>query len=228
MAHAFRYLIFAGLTGGSWLARAQTPPAEQPVRFTVFCPRAITGLAFAPRAGAPPQPLVFYPTARSPHYDFRGTMPLRIVDAKSGAPVAEATVPSAISSALLILVPVEPVPAAGLRYRVFVLDDSATRQTAGSLEIINFSVLALSGTLEGKPLTLVDGLNPATPVGHAAKLQLRTPSKARTYQAYSGEIALGKNERALLLLLPPFYQGSLEVQSRLLVDSLAPLKVAPR
>ena len=49
--------------------------------------------------------------------------------------------------------------------------------------------------------------------------------------------SLGRNERALLILFPPFYTGSLEVQSRLLIDqpvgttttpSTAPTKASPK
>ncbi len=218
MAHALRYLICTLLLGLPFATRAQHPTPEQHVRFTVFCTRPATGLAFVPRAAGAAQPLVFYPTARSPRYDYRGAMPLRIVDSRTGT-VAEATVPPAIAEALLVLVPYEPPLSVGLRYRVFVLDDSAARQPPGTLAIINLSGLALSGTLGEQPLTLVDGLNPALPVSHAAKLTLRTLFKSRSYQAYACEIALGKGERALLLLLPPFYKGSLEVQSRLLTDA---------
>jgi hypothetical protein len=57
---------------------------------------------------------------------------------------------------------------------------------------------------------------------------LRTTVKNRTYQAYVGNIELGKNERALLLLLPPFYRGSPEVQSRLLIDAASVAKVPIR
>src|SRR5688572_25599165 len=99
MAHALRYLIkgpatgdrgpkvfsFAAVRGWQvlvlWLgfaAIAEAQPAGlASVRFTVFSARPIADVAFAPRAGAAPQKVVFYPTARSPRYEFRGAMPLR-------------------------------------------------------------------------------------------------------------------------------------------------------
>lgn len=219
MAHALRYLILALCCGGVLSAAEPAPAGAQAVRFTVFSPRAVNGLTFTPQAGQAPKPLVLYPTARSPRYDYVGAMPLRITDAKTNTVVAEATVPREITSALLLLVPLDPAPAAGLRYQTYVLDDTAARQPAGSLAIINFSGLELAGTLDGKPLALTPGLNAATPLGRSAALTLRTTVKNRTYQAYAGNVELGKNERALLLLLPPFYRGSLEVQSRLLIDA---------
>ena len=220
MAHALRYLILA-LCGGGFLSAAEPAPAgSQAVRFKVFSPRAVNGLTFTPRPGQAPKHLVLYPTARSPRYDYLGSMPLRITDAQTNTVVAEATVPREITSALLLLVPLEPAPATGLRYQTYVLDDTAARQPAGTLAIINFSGLELAGTLAGKPLVLTAGLNAVTPLGRSAALTLRTTVKNRTYQAYAGNVELGKNERALLLLLPPFYRGSLEVQSRLLIDAI--------
>jgi hypothetical protein len=227
MAHALRYLItFLGLA--LVVAHAAQPAVSEPraVRFTVFSTRPASGLAFASRPGVAPSSLLFYPTARSPRYDYRGVMPLKIVDAKTSTTVAEATIPPEISDALLLLVPIEPAPTTGLRYQVYVLDDAATRQAPGSVAIINFSWLALSGTIDGKPATLQAGLNAVQPVGKSAAVALRTTFKTRSYQAYAGTVELAKNERALLLLLPPFYKGSLEVQSRLLIDS-PPVRAKP-
>ena len=219
MAHALRYLILV-LGGAGWLAAADPAPAgTQALRFTIFSPRAVQGLTFTPRVGQAPKPLVLYPTARSPRYEYVGAMPLRITEAKTNAVVAEATVPREISTALILLVPLEPAPTTGRRYQTYVLDDTAVRQATGTLAIINFSGLELAGSLDGKPLALTAGLNPALPLGRTAALTLRTTVKNRVVQAYAGNIELGKNERALLLLLPPFYGGSPEVQSRLLIDA---------
>ena len=50
---------------------------------------------------------------------------------------------------------------------------------------------------------------------------MTTVFKQRTYQSYACTATLGRNERALLILFPPFYAGALEVQSRLLLDKPA-------
>lgn len=200
-------------------ARAESAAPEQTVRFTVFSTRPAAGLTYVARPRQAATPVVLYPTARSPRYEYRGPMPVRILDAKTNTAVAEASVPPTITEALLILVPIEPVPATGLRYQVYVLDDTAARQAPGTLAIINFSGLALAGTVVGKPVTLQTGLNPAQAVGRTAAIMLRTVAKNRNFQAYANTLELAKHERALLLLLPPFYKGSSEVQSRLLVDS---------
>jgi len=128
-------------------------------------------------------------------------------------------VPPSISDALLLFVPLDPAPATGLRYQVFVLDDSSARQAPGSLVVINFSGMELSGTIDGQAVKLTARLNPVQPIGRYRECALRTTVKGRSYQSYTGMIELKSTERALLLLFPPFYKGSAEVQSRLLIDS---------
>lgn len=234
MAHARGYLsaatvfaVVAFVLGGATAAfgQAGTPPV---VRFTVFSAKPVADVAFVPRANAPSTKLQFQPTARSMRYEYRGAMPLKFVDATSGAVVAEANIPAGMRDALLMFTPIEaaaapsgPAPKAAapaLRYQIAVLDDSATRHAVGGLAIINLSGLALSGTVNGEKITLKAGLNPTMPVGKSAKITLSTVFKNRTYQSYAGTATLGRNERALLILFPPFYAGGLEVQSRLLID----------
>jgi hypothetical protein len=222
-----RVVLAAFMVAFAVAASAQTPkPPELSLRFSVFSAKPIEGLTYVPRANAAPAKLVFYPTARSPRGEYRGANPIRFLDA-SGAVVAEATVPPEIHDALLLVSAIEPAPASGLKYRVAVLDDGAAQHTAGGLAVVNLSGLALSGTIDGKPATLKDGLNPTLSVGRTAKIALHTTLKGRTYQAYAENLTLKKNERALLILFPPFYKGSLEVQSRMLVDE-PPAVTVPR
>ena len=230
MAHALGYLRLLAFAvawaGASPLATtAQTAAPAQLVRFTVFSARPLAGLTFAPRPNAAPEKVVFQPTARSARYEYRGPMPLRFVDAASGAVVAEANIPSNIRDALLLFSPLEPAsagttktPASALRYQIAVLDDAATRHGPGGLAILNLSGLTLAGSVNDERVTLKSGLNPTLAAGRTAKVALSTVFKNRTYQSYAGTVSLGRNERALLILFPPFYQGSLEVQSRVLID----------
>ena len=205
-------------------------PASQAVRFTVFAAKPISGLAFVPRPKADPQKLQFYPTARSPQYEYHGAMPLRFVDATTAEVVAEVIIPPGMRDALLLLTPSDGAgsgAAARLRYQVSVLDDGAARHGPGGLAMINFSGLALTGTVNSEKVTVNAGLNPTLKVGRSAKITFSTTAKGRSYQSYAGTVTLERNERALLILFPPFYQGSLEVQSRLLVDQ-PPGTAAPK
>jgi hypothetical protein len=204
-------------------ANAQAPrPGELAGRFTVFSARPITDISFAPRTAAPKQKLVFYPTARSPRYDYRSAMPLRFYDETTGIVVAEAVIPLEMKDALLLFSPIEPAPSSGLRYRIAVLDETGLRSGPSGLTIINLSGLALTGTVGNETVALEAGLNPTIAVASATKVVLRTSAKGRSLQSYADTVLLKKDERALLLIFPPFYKGSLEVQSRLLVEGTAP------
>lgn len=233
MAHAFGYLkgcawIVAALLAlaGAW---AQTAPSGQLVRFSVFSAQPIKDIAFAPRANAAPQKVQFHSTARSTRLEYRGAMPIRFVDTTTGEVVAEATVPPDIRDALLLF---SPAPASSakdkkaLRYQIAVLDDSGLRHGAGSLAIINLSGLALSGTVGKEKVSLKAGLNPTLAIGRSAPIAFQTSVKDRTYQAFASTVQLGPRQRALLILFPPYYRGSHEVQSRLLIDE--PPAGAPR
>lgn len=219
---ALAHLAFLGTVA------AQAPrAAEQAGRFTVFSARAISDLSFVPRSAAPKQKLVFYPTARSPRCEFRSAMPLRFYDDTTGAVVAEAVIPQEVKDALLLFSPVEPAPVSGLRYRIAVLDEAGLRGGPNALTIINLSGLALTGTVGKESVSLEPGLNAPIPVTSAARLVLRTSIKGRSVQAYADTVQVRKNERALLILFPPFYQGSPEVQSRLLVDASLAVPTTP-
>src|SRR5262249_51706573 len=148
-------LIFCA---GAALLRAQNLPV---IHFTVFALRPVANLVFVPRPNVAPQPVLFYPTARSPRYEYRGAMPLRFVDTKSNSIVAEASLPANIDDALLLFLPVEPAPAGGLRFRIAVLADDAARLAPGALAIVNLSGLALAGRVGDRDVTLAAGLNPA-------------------------------------------------------------------
>lgn len=209
------------VTGLASLALVSPVSAQVPapaIRFTVFASQPIKELAFVPRANATAQKVQFYPTARSPRYEYRGAMPLRFVDETTGAVVAEAAIPAGLRDPLLLFSASDAGAKGGLKYQIAVLDDGAARHGPGGLAIINLSGLALAGTVNGEKVTLQAGLNPTLPAGKSAKIALSTVFKGKTYQAYTGAATLGRNERALLILFPPFYKGALEVQSRLLID----------
>jgi hypothetical protein len=211
------WLLLAGAIAVS--AHGATAPTPAAVRFTVFSAQPVKGLTFVPRPNAAPQELVFQPTARSARHEYRGPMPLRIIESGTGTLVAEATIPAGIRDALLLFLPIADGKGGGaLRYQVAVLDDGAGRHGPGGLAILNLSGLALSGTVGAEKVTLKAGLNPTLPLGRTTTVSFSTAFKGRTYRSYVGTVALGRNERALLILFPPFYAGGLEVQSRLLLD----------
>ncbi len=231
MAHRLRHLIrrarsFALL---SFLLMAlrpvvvAQPPLEVTIRFTVFSAEPVEGLLVAPKPETTKTPVIFYPTVRSPRYAYQGVNPLRFYRAPANETaggemtVAEVVIPPGVQDALLVFLP--DVSASRPPYRIYLVDDRAAGFARGWIGIVNFSGLSLSGMIAGKAVTLKDGLNPPLRIGRSAKVELRTTFKGRSYPAYADGLELGPDERALLILFPPYRAGSLEVQSRLLVDA---------
>ncbi|QYM80119.1 hypothetical protein K0B96_05745 [Horticoccus luteus] len=197
-------------------------PRELEVHFTVFAPTFVSDLAYRIKTERAVKlvPLTFFPTARSPVYAYRGPAPLEIVDEKSGEVVALADVPPNISEPLIILFPLTPAPTKGTRFRVYVHDDAKSKHGPGGLGVLNFSNLSLDGTVDRQAVQFGNGFYGPYNVGAVAKVMLRTRFRGRSLQTYADSIHLGRDGRALLLLLPPFYRGSLEVQTRILLDEV--------
>jgi len=214
-------LLLAVLMIGSAPAQPATPPARH-FTFTVFSAEPIEHLVYVPRPHAAPLPLAFYPTARSPGYRYAGPATVQLIDSGTGAVAAEINVPPAIRTALFILSASDSPSSAAPRYRAQVVDDGVGEHPPGTLLVLNLSGLPLSGSINQRPVTLAEGKNVPIRVGASASVNLRTPFRDRSFQAYAETIALGDSGRALLLLLPPYRQGSLEVQSRVLLDAPAP------
>lgn len=199
-------------------SRAAAPVAGQVVRFTVFGLRSPGEVAFTPKVGAAPQKLRFYPTARSPRYEYRGPMPLRFVEPETNTVIAEVTVPPGSAEVLLVFSPSDEKSPGSRRAQVAVVEDSFARHPAGTVTILNLSGRTLTGTVNDRIVTLEPGLNQPVTAGRSAAVRLTTTVRGRVVQSYAGTAALGRDERALLVLFPPFNPGSAEVQGRLLVD----------
>jgi hypothetical protein len=216
-------LIFSALVIATFALGQPASQGIEPFRFTVFSARPTSGLAFFPGPELPPQPLIFYPTARSPEYEYTGAIPLQFIDELTGEVVATVTTLPHSRRALLLFVPVAAGSAnPNARYQIVALDDSALGHVPGGLTIINLSGLVLQGTINSRRVALRTGLNRALDVGESAAIELRTIYKGRSYHSYRDTAVLSAGERALLILLPPFYSGSLEIQGRLLLDVPTP------
>lgn len=209
---------------------AAAPVAAPLVRFTVFGLRPEGEVAFVPKPGAAPQRLQFYPTARSPRYEYRGATPLRFIEPESKVVLAEVSVPPGAGEMLLVFSPAAAGKSPGApRYDVTVLDDSLMRHPVGSLLILNLSGQALAGTVNDRAVSPGTGASALIPVGRSAAVRFTSAIRNRVVQAYAGTVSLARDERALLVLFPPFHPGSAEVQARVLVDKRGnATKSAPR
>lgn len=219
MSRISRFLagIMSVLPGfGPLFAAEKETPA---VHFTVFALRPVEPMVFQPEVDAQPQPLKFYPTARSPEYTYTGEMPLLFTDARSGEVVASAAIPASIAKAVLIFAALPSNHSrSGPRYQIHVLDDGPLRHGRSGLSFVNLSGLDFDGRLGSRRITLGAGVTPSFQISGNTELLLETTRAGRRYRSYSQSIALASGERALLVLFPPYYTGSLEVQARLLID----------
>lgn len=224
MAHQFRHLILVVASAAILTVRlgAQAGGTAAKVHFTVFSPEVLTGVSYVARTKPEPKymPLVFFPSARSPVYECDGVMPLQFVNTATNEVIGSVTVPPGMREPLLVFFPVAPKSGSSVRYHVYVHDDTTMKLEAGGLAVLNFSGLSLTGTIDRKKVELQEGYEGPFSVGTSAKVQLSTVFHGRKLQSYSDSIALGKDGRALLILLPPFRKGSIEVQTRVLLDEV--------
>lgn len=202
------------------VAAEPAEPVRPPVHFTVFSASPVAGLAYRPKPEGELHAVEFYPTARSPRYVYESAEPLRFFSTGEGASTvaAEVALPPEVTELLLLFAPLVPRTEGGPLYRVYVLDDGAARRAGGTLAIVNFSGLELRGMVDGRAVMLREGLNAALSVGPSSQVELSVHFRGRSYRSYVDTIVREAGERALLILLPPFSPGSVEVQSRLLID----------
>ena len=189
---------------------------QRRIEFAVFAAEPVSDVAFSSHAGAEPVTLQFYPTALSPIYSYTGRDPITFYDRGTGEVVAEVSPPADLRRALFLFSALPQRSRDGLRCRVQVFDDSEQRMPPESLTILNVSGLELSGVIDARTVTLREGLNEPLRVGETAEVLLQTRFRGRVYQSFSDRVSLGGAGRALLILLPPYRPGALEVQFRLL------------
>jgi len=194
---------------------------DHPIVFTVFSPEPLTGLSYRPRPDQAPVPLVFYPTARSPDFAYVGPSRLQFFVGQDGKSAGEVVLPKSVRRVLLIVTP-RPGPRGARRFHVSWISDGPTSHPAGTLRLINDSGLRLTGLLGHRPTSIEHGADRLIPAASGTEINLRVQVKARSYQACSIAVHVLPAERALLLLLPPYQRGAVEVQWRLLTDKINP------
>jgi len=199
------------------------PEATLPstVHFSVFALRPVPGLAVLPSDDHPPQPIQLYPTARSSLVSYRGPMPVRLVNMITGNALAEVWIPPTITRALIVVAPGNG-PESGGHLVPHLVDENPPSSGTVRLTVLNLSGLSLRGWINARPMAIRAGLNPIPGVSGTARLELRAVLKEREYHSYADAVTLTAAERSLLILFPPYYRGSLEVQARMLREEMPP------
>ena len=219
MAKRIRYLITWLLGLGACFAGGLPAEPQGPLRFTVWAFSPPSRALAVDMGDAGRLPLQFHPTTRSPVYEYAGVARLRFLDAGTGEVVAEADIPAEWRRVLLIFAPAQSRETR-LSYQILVVDDSAEALPKGSLRVLNRSGWTLRGAVNGQSREFPLGLSPAMPASGAVELQLRAALRGRWWTSHTSQFELGAEQRALLVILPPYYPGSPEVQVRRLVDSV--------
>lgn len=233
-----RWWVILGC-GAGLLAGASAQPAGEagPVEFTVVAPAPPGDLAYpvyGPDGGVERwQPLEFFTTGRSPPYRYEGPFPLRFFrwsarrqEARGANPVASWTPADGGEDRwLLFFFPSEAAPGG---VRLLPLRDGTAGFPRGHVRFFRATGLELAcevtaeGDGERHGLRLPVGASPPVPFAGGGRIVCRTPFRERWRLSYADRIPLGEDERLVVILLPPFAEGSLHVQASLLRDRPAP------
>ena len=139
----------------------------------------------------------------------------------AGSVIASVKLTAGLSNACLLFLP----DAALREIPIRVLNDDTAEHLAGETRVINLSGYSLEGTINQRAVSFKDGCDDRANYGAKVRIALYVRFRERSFQSYAEEILLEPGTRALVLLLPPYqgssldsHVGSLEVQSRVLVD----------
>lgn len=203
---------------------AKEPPPEREVRFTVFGFFRIPNLALADPGGEL-LPIRFFSNSVSPYHHYRGFSPLRfyhlngtggqVVD-ETSLPVAQLNFEPLGEELLLLFVPRSRENAKGERtYGIFPINLDQSSFPAGSLMVFNALGKPIYGAVGSERFQVRTGPSPVFRVNRQAQVQVATEFEERSAVIYRGPIEIASTERGILFLLPPFVQGSIEAQYRL-------------
>jgi hypothetical protein len=236
MAKLLRNLILAAAALLAATLFAQTPadPAEVSLNFTVFAfPDQPTDIRFATGRAASGL-LEFLPTARSPHYHYKGAPHLVFFREKSepGAPgqppcvvreqVGEVDVPVGMHEPLFVFFPLKAKAQPGREYTIQVFDDSLAHLPLSHLVVFNSSNFDLESTIGGKKLTLGQGPSAAFRAGGSIKVSCAIGYNGKHYSAYDNPVECSAEERVILFLFPSLRPGSPTLQYVYLRDYREP------
>jgi hypothetical protein len=212
---------FIGLTLATLvvsLGLSSTSGASDPrrVAVTVFSPEPISSVGFRSDRDAPIQPLTFYPTARSSPHIVRSDE-IEFVDTDTERVIGRGVLPEGAHQVLFLLLRKIRSPASSWEIRAIIDDDSG--ESHGNLRVLNYSGLQFDGSIDGHEISMSEGDDTTLIIGKDPQVTLRTKFKSSQHTCFAETLSIPSGTRAVLLLLPPYRRGSLDVQSRLLIDA---------
>lgn len=135
---------------------------------------------------------------------------------------ASAEIPEGWTDVLLLFFPAESISKNMNRYHIYPLDNSESALPLGHLMFFNASGKEMQGVVGSRKIKLNHGPSTAFHLKQKTKIGLAAQTPKGYVQSYMDEIRVDDNQRARLILLPPFFAKSVEVQHRLLYENIQP------
>lgn len=206
----------------SWLGlhAAAPEPAAIALQFTVFSRQNIENLGYKPAKGKNLAPLTFYTGNRGPASFYKGAPVVEFFDlaatpvasTTAGAtgvaepqPVARCAVPEGLKAALFLFFPKSAPTADGMKYDVFVVDDSIEKVAPGSFAIINVSGRDYAASYPGAsaPIKVSPGVSQAYASSGNVALHFAVNQGERWRKAGRHDFELNSRSRAWVIIYPP-------------------------
>lgn len=218
-----------GFTFNAW---GQEETESLDIQLRVFSDRRLEGLHLYQERGDSPL-LQFFTGSVSPVYRYQGSNPIYFFrkvaspteedpNAVVRVPVARFEAPPNASAMLLLFFPDRNAPEGTERYVLYGVDEDESAFPFGSVRLINLNNQTFEALIGGRPQSIRPGANPPVAVSPGVtSIGVVRQINGRYHKAYENFIRLSANQRAWLILYPPFLRNAVEVTPRLLIEDKA-------
>ncbi|HAV13712.1 MAG TPA: hypothetical protein DCX06_09540 [Opitutae bacterium] len=208
--------------------------ALREIIFTTYGQYPVRGVEYSPvsqeaiAAGAKIEPPIIIKThalERSGPYTFKGTSPIRFVSKKDQKIVAQVSIPKGSEEWLLIFIKnprYKENPDKQLKFLVYPFDDSSLSLPKNNLVFLNFSGKDLAGLLEQERVSITRGESAPRSVQESLPMNLwaRSFDGEKLLPALIKTYTFQPNHRYLMIFFPPVLRGSVDLDVRLLSESV--------
>ena len=175
MVISLRYLISLWMLIPVVVQGQAVPPPEVTVPFTVFSRKRLAGLCYLPTKLSQPVSLRFFTQNKSERYRYTGSADVAFYAAEDWAiflqpgvvaaprvpplprPVAVASLPSGMTEALLLFIPLPETQPDGIKFLVLPVHDDPARFPVGHIAVVNATGRPYTGQVGRKVLDIPQG-----------------------------------------------------------------------
>jgi len=207
------------------------------IQFRVFALNTINGLCFQPALKAVAREIVFFSSERSSAYRYKGGASLAFYEGTGSSspipgptgeitspPVALAMLPPGVKQVMLLFFPKRQPAADGLKYDVVVIEDSLEKVPLGMAVTLNASGQNYEGRVGTVPIQIPPGQGVPFKVVGRVHTQLAARVNGQAFRAATFDLKLNAQQRAWVLLFPPYAIGEFQPQIRVLYESQSSLR----